>query len=250
MSETLFRRIEEASLNAWPAPQQIIYDGWLLRLAGGYTRRANSVNPLYASSLPLDEKLAFCREFYAARHLPLVVRMTEHMEPGLDDRLAALGYTKSAETLVMVCELATIAATGADHLMVIDDLDEWMHVFHPLSGTLPGTTDSHLAILRAITGRAFPVLLTGDNGGPVTAGMGVLEGRLFGLFDIVTIRAERGKGYGTRLVAGLLDIARQQGAQHAYLQVMTNNNAALHVYHKLGFTDAYRYWYRNPPEQG
>jgi ribosomal protein S18 acetylase RimI-like enzyme len=43
---------------------------------------------------------------------------------------------------------------------------------------------------------------------------------------------------------GLLSWAKQQGAQKTYLQVMLNNAPALRLYEKLGFKEAYQYWYR------
>ena len=45
--------IEELSLSAWPPLQTMVLDGWVLRFAEGYTKRPNSVNPLYASTLGL-----------------------------------------------------------------------------------------------------------------------------------------------------------------------------------------------------
>ena len=52
------RTIEEAGLNAWPAHQQTLYDGWVLRFADGYTKRANSANSVYRSTLALAGKIA------------------------------------------------------------------------------------------------------------------------------------------------------------------------------------------------
>jgi len=49
---------EELSLNAHPSLQTQVYDGWILRYANGYTSRANSINPLYQSTLDLQEKIA------------------------------------------------------------------------------------------------------------------------------------------------------------------------------------------------
>ena len=45
----LHRRLEEVAMNAWPSLQQMLFDGWIVRLAQGYTKRANSVNPLFES---------------------------------------------------------------------------------------------------------------------------------------------------------------------------------------------------------
>ncbi|MDR2374804.1 MAG: hypothetical protein LBD96_00015 [Treponema sp.] len=49
--------IEELSMNAWLSLQTLVYDGWIIRLANGYTKRANSVNPIYPSKIGMDKRL-------------------------------------------------------------------------------------------------------------------------------------------------------------------------------------------------
>ena len=57
------RRIEEAALNSWPALKQVWFDGWALRFANGYTKRANSVNCIHDSTLDLESKISsYCRK--------------------------------------------------------------------------------------------------------------------------------------------------------------------------------------------
>jgi len=74
--------------------------------------------------------------------------------------------------------------------------------------------------------------------------MAVLQGEYVGLFDIVTDKDFRRRGYDRRLVSGLLQWAKENGARRAYLQVTLDNEAALSLYSGLGFIEAYRYWYR------
>src|SRR5690242_21399752 len=92
-SGLLIRHLEELSLNALPSLESIYLDGWVVRFANGYTKRANSVNPLYDSSMNLDDKIAYCESLYAVRKQPTVYKMTSLAEPhDLDSVLANLGY--------------------------------------------------------------------------------------------------------------------------------------------------------------
>lgn len=78
----------------------------------------------------------------------------------------------------------------------------------------------------------------------VACGLGVLERGFLGIFDIVTDWNYRNQGFGEQLVLNLLKWGKENGAKHAYLQVMLNNQPASRLYRKLGFQEIYRYWYR------
>ena len=66
MAKEDIRLWEEITLNAWPALQTVLMDGWVVRFANGYTKRANSVNPLYPSTQPLKRKIEACERLYFA----------------------------------------------------------------------------------------------------------------------------------------------------------------------------------------
>ena len=105
----MIRHIEELALNAWPSLQTLLLDGWVVRFANGYTRRANSVNPLYASEQDTDAKLRACEQLYRDRGLKVVFKMTAASQPdGLDAFLAAQGYEIDAPTSVQLMDLARV----------------------------------------------------------------------------------------------------------------------------------------------
>ena len=242
------RRLEEAGFNAWPALQTVLLDGWVLRFAGGYTKRANSINPTYpGENGDLAAKVDICEAFYARRGQPAIFRLTSFGAPaGLDDLLAERGYTVIDQTLVLRRSLAeTPSEAGAD---VRDTaLDEWLDRYVALSGAALDKRDTHAAMLRQIAGTPHFATLRDESGEPVACGLAVLEGNLVGLFEIVTDRTQRNRGFGQTLVNALLAWAAGKGATEAYLQVVATNDPAIHLYRKLGFTDAYTYWYRIPP---
>jgi GNAT superfamily N-acetyltransferase len=240
----LARRIEEAGLNAWPALQQMLYDGWVLRFSKGYTKRANSANALYPSAIDTREKVAFCEAQYKARELGPIFRITPFAPTDLDGILEARGYELIDTTLVLHLDLDQPASSpsGQAHQ---ESLDDWLPIFCRLKSSSLEAHQTHREILEAILGRCFYASLS-VSGEAVSCALGVLEGEFFGLFDVVTSPEHRSKGHATALLSSMLDWAQENGARHAYLGVVALNSPARRLYDKLGFQEVYRYWYRVP----
>ncbi len=60
----------------------------------------------------------------------------------------------------------------------------------------------------------------------------------------------RRRGHARTIVVGLLRVALELGARHAYLQVKSDNEPARRLYRQFGFEERYEYWYRvRPGEQ-
>jgi len=246
MNTTSIRQIEEAGMNAWPAHQQMLYDGWLLRFADGYTKRANSINPVYESTLDVDQKIDHCEAIYRQMGLPSVFRLTPLAPRNLDPNLVGRGYRKFHPTRVLTAHLADWNAPVSPEIIVRElPLEQWMGVFSEISGSMVEKQPAHAQILRNIINPYFASAIE-FSGNWVVCGLGVLEGDWFGLFDIVTHPDHRRQGLGTLLVASMLAWAKSQGATKSYLQVMEDNTPALGLYAKSGYVDSYGYWYRVP----
>lgn len=240
----LERRIEEASLNSWRTPQQMLFDGWVIRFARAYTKRTSSVTPVYPSLLPIAEKIAFCEQYYHEHGLPTIFRLPSFSAEAhiLEDTLIQRDYQRIDLTLVLSTPLVPLQISQ-DLAMLAVSLQEWLPIYSQFSQVSEERQASHRAILQQIVHQPLFALYTMHDV-PVACGLGVLEHELFGLFDIVTHPAHRNQGYGTALVSGMLDWARVEGANRAYLQVVSTNQQALRLYAKFGFQEIYHYWYR------
>ena len=249
----LTRRIEEASLNAWPALHQMLVDGWVLRFSKGFTRRGNCVTPVYSAERPFGDKVDFCERLYAREGLPTLFKLTTS-DSELDDMLAERGYSRGDACWLMLCDLATHPSTRTPGFSVVQ-LPEFLETYTELTelrGHMEGgqidpqiAVQLHGTVLQAIrTETVFGILNVNDE--PVACGVAVVEGDLAGLFDIVTHPRKRRRGYGRELVRSLMAQATGMSASRAYLQVLQDNTPAIALYEELGFETLYRYWYRSP----
>src|SRR5690606_10649066 len=93
------------------------------------------------------------------------------------------------------------------------------------------------------------LFILGQDGNPVSSALCVRDGDLAGLFNVATAGHMRSRGLGRRLILSALKWAFARGARQAYLQVEENNEAAIQLYRALGFSDGYRYVYRQPQDQ-
>jgi GNAT superfamily N-acetyltransferase len=239
----MIRHIEEISMSALPALHTVYCDGWVLRFAGGHTRRANSVNALYPSTLNIDEKIAYCESLYQARGLPTIFKMTDAVQPpDLDAILAERGYQKSSSTSVQTMRLNGLKAEPP---AIIETRrgSSWLDAYARMND-VP-------IYRRDLLGRMLDGLITPTayasvelDGEIAAVGLGVITQDYVGLFDIVTATHVRRQGLGRRIVSSLLQWGQDNGARHAYLQVVADNIPAVSLYKSLGFSEAYQYWYR------
>jgi GNAT superfamily N-acetyltransferase len=241
----LIRQVEESSLNAWPALQQILFDGWILRFARGYTKRANSVSGLFPSSIDVHQKIETCERIYRQRGLPVIFRLTPFSSPpDLDQILAGRHYQKIEPTLVLHLNLRdSMAPLLPSERLPDQELEEWLDIYYKFGASAPDKRQTHKDILQAIPSQRYLASLT-VSGRAIACGMGVLERNFVGLFDLVTDPQHRNQGYGTKLVSAILSWAVENGATEAYLQVVKDNAPAQRLYARLGFQEVYRYWYR------
>jgi N-acetylglutamate synthase len=115
--------IEELSLNAWPSLQMVYYDGWALRFAQRYTRRANPINPINPSSVELLEKIRHCEEVYAAMDQPAIFKVTPAVD-ALDKLLAEQGYREDARASVQTLSLDGLVAPRTDSITLSGKLTD------------------------------------------------------------------------------------------------------------------------------
>jgi ribosomal protein S18 acetylase RimI-like enzyme len=261
-------QLERLAARAWPADEVEEVEGWLLRRTAGVDRRrANSLLP------PADPGAA-------ARTAELALATAEQLDfaavvqvapaeghQRLDETLARRGMTPSGSTLVLSGPVRAGASGAADITIKVQegppepgpvasppalavqigDLNaEWVEAWATVSGR-DGTRETAELVLSQLGDRAgFAVAVDVTSGEPLGVSIGVAEEGWLGLFSLAVSPAARRRGIATAIVDALDSwAAAAHGAERVYLQVETDNAAALEFYGRRGFHIAHSYHYRS-----
>ncbi len=219
-----------------PPLEQVEVSGWRLRASAGVLLRANSALPL-SEALPLDAVV----DFYRSRSLPPRVHVSS---PALDDALAALGWRREFEVLVM----SGPVPTGPSSAVVAPALDEdWLDCWWTVDGRGgPAEQD----VLRRMSARvpapsAYASMVI--DGRTVAVGRGVVQEGWLGVYAMAVLPAWRERGLGREVLQGLGSWAAALGAHSVHLQVLADNARARGLYASAGLRPAHGYHYRTLP---
>lgn len=249
---SLAARVEEVCLNAWPALQEIHYDGWLIRLADGQTRRTNSVNVLRDGVLPVAKKIAHCEDVYRDHSLTPCFRLLSTANRELDDTLEARGYRAEAETSTLYMSFAEHppqAPTLPVELTPVSPSAAWLSARMRFEGQATSERAKIEKILQQLALPATFAALHDASGEICSVAKGALHDRIVCLNMVATDPAQRRRGASRACVSAILQWAQERGAVGACLQVVSSNWPAIGLYRSLGFVhELYRYHYRTPAD--
>lgn len=253
-NDDLLWRAERACLDAWPAETEAAQLGWLLRHSGGPTRRPNSLNPTRSAAHECGALIDAADAFYTARGQQPIFRLPE-IGPHIGKELDKAGYGgEEGRSLTLLAEEIAVPADAPCHKVGLSPApsQDWIAARHALSGTPSENQPFYNRMLTLIHGPVCFAALEMDGVSRAQA-YGTIQQGLLVLESVVTDTACRNKRYGRAVVGALLGWGKKTGAEAACLQVVADNDPALALYARLGFSKTlYGYHYRrkeNAPAQ-
>lgn len=232
--------LELVAAQGWPAPETAQLGDWLLRAAGGWTRRGNSALPLGDPGLALPEAIDAVERWYRARDLPPSITVPLPLRARLETDLQARGWRALPPVLVQTAPLSRVRGAAGDVELATAPSQAWLAVVAGRKGGLP---DAARHILTAVPQVRFASVYA-ESPAPLAIARGVVTGDWLGVSLVEVDPVARRRGLARRVTWALAGWATGAGATRAYLQVEEHNRAAIALYGSLGFAThhSYRTW--------
>ena len=241
-----FEVIQELELNAWPDLLSVNRNGWRVRLAAGFTGRANSLTATKRGANLDARDLHEIEAIYTRHKLPTSIRITEFVADDLEARLEAHGYQAQNASEFRGMDVGPNHRIDESVTIAEQSSADWIEAFGRLNGRADFTVEAMAAILdRLVLKTGFARLL--QNGSIVATGMAVIDRNAMEIQSIAVDPAVRGRGLGGKIVTSLLAWGQLQGTETAILSVAASNDPAIRLYSKLGFERIGGYHYRIKP---
>ncbi|GAA1514563.1 GNAT family N-acetyltransferase [Streptomyces albidochromogenes] len=242
-----FEELARVCARAWQPVESEPLGQWLLRAAGGFTRRANSALPLGDPGLPVGVALERVRRWYAARGLPPYVQVSTGAE-GTQERLAAelerLGWSLEVTAQVRVAALAPIGDLDADvsRVRLGRACDAgWLARYQRFEEPGP-----HVVRVLESGPSVWFASVPGEGETPAAIGRCVVDGRWAGFMAVEVDPACRRQGLASAVMTALARRALEEGASAAWLQVEAGNEGARALYDGMGFATHHSYHHFRP----
>lgn len=231
----------------WRALETEPLGEWLLRAAGGFTRRANSALVLGSPGLPLDATVARVEAWYAERGLPARLQVPAAYADELAGVLGPRGWTVATVTHVMTAEAAHVLRAAGDVaglLVTVDQEpdDEWLAAYRSDAQPLPEVAKAVLTNHERV---GFASIRS--DGRCLAVARVAVDGRWAGLFAVEVDPAQRRQGLARAVTAGAVRWATTHGARRVYLQVTADNTDGVRLWNRLGFAHHHDYVYATAP---
>lgn len=238
------RALEELAARTWRGVEEERHGGWLLRAADGFSGRANSALVVGDPPEPLADAVATVSRWYAARGLTPRAQL-----PGpagaADAAFAAAGWTRAEDVLVLTAPLTPWTAPEVPVDLSPEPDDAWLAGYRYRGAPLPPEARA------VLTGADDPVFASVRPGPaqdrPAAVARGVVEDGWLVITAVTVAEEFRRRGLARAVMAALAAAGRERAAHSCLLQVSDDNEPALSLYARLGFTEHHRYHYRSAP---
>ena len=234
--------LERLAARSWPGLEEEPYGDWLLRAGGGFTGRANSVLLVGEPPEPLDRAVATVTRWYQRRGLRPRAYVPSPGGEEADAALAAAGWGRLEDNLVLTAPLAGWAAPHVAVALAPEPDDAWLTGYRYRGTPLPPVARD---VLVNADDPVFASVRLDPEPAPVAAVARGVRVEDWLVVTAVTVDAQyRRKGLATAVMSALGEWAGERGAHSCLLQVASSNEPALALYERLGFTEHHRYHYR------
>lgn len=113
-----------------------------MRFAAGYTKRSNSINPIFmGESKKVVDKIRYCESIYTGMNLDTIFKITPFVTAKkIDKILEGMQYEIVEPSSVKILNLSRIEEPEHNHVTISPEFtDEWAHIlsdFNNLSATI------------------------------------------------------------------------------------------------------------------